>query len=142
MKERFILIKQGAKHIALFLFGTVFTAMVFAQDGNVANTKLTSGRLESILISVLGLASLIIGIRSFRSSKRATSGNKRKAATIAAIAGILCIILASVHIANTTGGFGTGGGKAGAIVAITLGAAGIILSGLTVNRLRHAAIQK
>jgi len=27
-------------------------------------------------------------------------------------------------------------------VAITLGAAGIILSGLTVNRLRHAAIQK
>jgi hypothetical protein len=125
--------------VALFLFATVlFRATVFAQDNKVSNTSLTTGRLESILISVLGLTSLILSIRHFRSSKNAASAKKRKGILAAGAAGLICIVLAAVHIANSTGGFGTGSGKAGAIVAIVLGLTAIILSSISLNRFRHA----
>jgi len=56
---------------------------------------------------------------------------------IAGSLGLICIVLAGIHIANTTGGFGTGGGKAGAIVAIVLGLIATILSGIALTRFRH-----
>jgi hypothetical protein len=43
------------------------------------------------------------------------------------------MVLSVVHLANITGGFGTGGGKAGAIVAIVFGLIGTILSGLALR---------
>ena len=86
---------------------------------------------------MLGLASLIFSIRHLRSSHSASAG-KRKAVMIAGLAGLICVILAAVHIANSTGGFGTGSGKAGSIIAIALGLTAIILSCISLNRFRHA----
>ena len=42
--------------------------------------------------------------------------------------GAIAIALSIIHMAMNTGAFGTGGGKAGAIVALLLGVGGLILS--------------
>ena len=139
MENQSTLVKQRIKMIAVFFLATiVVTTTGFAQDGDAVKRGLTTGRLESILISLLGLTSLILSIRHFRSSEISSPG-KRKGVMIAGLAGLICIILASVHIANSTGGFGTGSGKAGAIVAIALGLTAIILSGISLIRFRQAS---
>jgi hypothetical protein len=139
MRNQSISVNQRTKMITVFLLATIVVATTaFGQEGYAVKRGLTTGRLESILISLLGLTSLILSIRHFHSSKTSASPGKRKAVVIAASAGFVCIILASVHIANSTGGFGTGSGKAGSIVAIALGLTAIILSGISLSRFRHA----
>lgn len=62
---------------ALLLLATLaISSTVFAQNSDGVKYGLTSGRLESILITVLGITSLILSIRHSRSSKKATSPNK------------------------------------------------------------------
>jgi hypothetical protein len=139
MRNQSTVTKHRVKTIILFLFAAIIAGLtVSAQDNSVRNTALTTGRLESILISLVGLISLILSIRYFRSSKKAASASKRKAVLITGAAALICIVLSGVHIANSNGGFGTGSGKAGAIVAIALGLTAIILSAITLNRFRHA----
>ena len=130
--------KQRIKMMTLFLFTVIaVTTTAFAQEGTTVKSGLTAGRLESILIGLLGLTSLIFSIRYFRSSKNSTSPNKRKRIIIAGIAALICVTLAALQIANSTGGFGTGSGKAGAIVAMALGLTAIILSAVSLNRFRY-----
>lgn len=57
---------------------------------------------------------------------------------VAGSLGLICTVLAAIHIANSTGGFGTGSGKAGAIVAIALGVTAMIISAIALNRFHHA----
>jgi hypothetical protein len=131
--------KQPVKMMLLLLLATIaVTSAGFGQNGDAVRYGLTSGRLESILIGVLGITSLILSIRHFRSSKNAASTNKRRSIMIAGSLGLICMILAGVHIANSTGGFGTGSGKAGAIVAIAFGLTAMVISGFALNRLIHA----
>jgi len=132
-------VKHQIKMTVLFLLGTIaVTSTAFAQNDKAVKYGMTTGRLESILIGVLGIISLILSIQHFRSSKKLASPGKRKGAVIAGLLGLICIVLAGIHIANSTGGFGTGGGKAGAIVAIVLELIATILSGIALNRFRHA----
>ena len=139
MRDQLRSASQPVKNALLLLTVVAISTIVFGQDNNsVANTQVTTGRLGSILIGVLGLASLIISLRNFRSSKKSASTTNRLSIIGAASLGLLCVVLAAIHIVNSSGGFGTGSGKAGAIVAIVLGLAGIILSYLSLGRLRHA----
>ncbi|MBD0378688.1 DUF6223 family protein [Paenibacillus sedimenti] len=57
---------------------------------------------------------------------------------VAAVVGLIGIVLAGLHLVNTTGGFGTGNGRAGAIVAIVVGLIGLVLAGLSLARSRRA----
>ena len=86
-------------------------------------TGLTSGRAKSLVGGVIGLVSLIISLRA-RSRASGQSGSRKSLSKIAVVLGLVAIILSVVHLALNTGGFGTGGGKAGAIVALVLGLAG------------------
>ena len=52
---------------------------------------------------------------------------------------LIGIVYAGLHLANFTGDFGTGSGRAGAIVAIVLGLIGMVLAGLTFARSRRAS---
>ena len=90
-------------------------------DTNAYVTGITAGRARALVGGVFGLASLIVGLRAKRSG--------RLWGIIALMLGIMAVILSVIHLANLTGGFGTGGGKAGAIVALVLGLIGCILSG-------------
>src|SRR5690349_12349304 len=76
-------------------------------------TGITSGRARSLIGVVFGLTSLIIGLKG--------KTRKRKWVITALALGLIAVMLSVVHLLNLTGGFGTGGGKAGAIVALALG---------------------
>ncbi len=94
---------------------------------------LTSGRARSLVGGVVALVSLVIGWRVKRRAS-GSAGNERSWAMAALALAFVAIILSVVHLAGNTGGFGTGGGKAGAIVALVLGLAGLVLNGLALRR--------
>lgn len=90
---------------------------------------ITSGRAKSLIGVVLGVSSLIIGWRL-----KARSKNKESVSKSWAVAGMLlglaAVVLSVFHLTANTGEFGTGGGKAGAILGLLVGVAGTALSGL------------
>jgi hypothetical protein len=53
--------------------------------------------------------------------------------------GLIGIVLSGLHLATTTGGFGTGKGRAGAIVAMIIGLTGTLLGWLALARSRRIA---
>ena len=97
-----------------------------------SNVKgITAGRGKSLIGGVLGLVSLIIGWRA--KVRIARHQHARPMAITALVLGLVAIGLSIVHLANVTGGFGTGGGKAGAIVALVFGLGGSIFSWLALR---------
>jgi hypothetical protein len=50
----------------------------------------------------------------------------------------VAVVAGGLHAANAAGGLGTGNGLAGAMVAVVLGAIGLILGGLALLRSRRA----
>jgi hypothetical protein len=54
------------------------------------------------------------------------------------VLGLIGMVLSLAHLSASTGGFGTGGGRAGAIVALVLGLIGISLGGLALARSRRS----
>jgi hypothetical protein len=96
---------------------------------------ITAGRAKSLIGGVLGLTSLIIGWRA--RARLRTNHNARSLAITALVLGLAAISLSIVHLANVAGGFGTGGGKAGAIVGLVLGLFATVLSWLTLRTKRE-----
>lgn len=83
----------------------------------------------------IGLAELLLGILSIVFAVRAKKRSSIKGAKTALTLGLLAVIFSVVHFSTTAGAvFGSGSGKAGAIVAIMLSMAGIILSGSVLRR--------
>jgi len=101
-----------------------------AANGNSAGYGMTPGRLEANIAASVGLISVVIGGLAL-----ARSGNGR---TVALVVGLIAMILSVVHLSRSTGGFGTGSGRAGAIVALVLGLTGTILGGLAISRFRRS----
>ena len=93
---------------------------------------ITAGRAKSLVGGALGLISLIIGWRA--KARVANNHSAKSSATIALVLGLVVIGLSIVHLVDATGGFGTGGGKAGAIMALVLGLSGTALGGLTLGK--------
>jgi Family of unknown function (DUF6223) len=120
---------------ATILVSNFATAQVTSEN---VGSKLTSGRIESLLILIVGIASVVIG---WRAMKRSTVGlaasNWKKRAVVSLILGLTGIIFSGIHLTKTSGGFGTGGGKAGAIVAIIVASTGIVLAVRTLYRIRN-----
>jgi hypothetical protein len=52
---------------------------------------------------------------------------------------LISVVVGGLHSANSAGGFGTGNGLAGAIVAIGMGLIGMVLAGLALARSRRTA---
>lgn len=105
------------------------TETVGSDDGSAGYVKgITSARARSLVGGALGLISVIIGWRVKARAKQNTSRSWKIAALVL---GILAILWSINHLAGGAGSFGTGGGKAGAIVAIVLGMIGIAFSGPT-----------
>ncbi len=95
---------------------------------------ITTGRAKSLLGGVIGLASLIIGWRAKRLAKN-NSDRARSSAMVALVLGSTGIILSLIHLAATSGAvFGSGSGKAGAIVGIVLSAIGLVLGWLGLSK--------
>ena len=95
------------------------------------NGAITTGRARSLVGGVVGLISVIIG-------GLALARNWRTGAVVGSVLGLIAMILSVVHLGTTTGGFGTGSGRAGAIVALVLGLIGVSLGGLVLVRSRRS----
>ena len=97
---------------------------------------ITPGRLTSIIAGLAGLTSIVAGGLALRSS--ASIQFKKRTGTTSLVMGSVSAILSLIHLANTSGGFGTGSGKAGAIVASVLGGIGMLLGGRALTLSRRA----
>ncbi|WP_343702179.1 DUF6223 family protein [Chitinophaga sp.] len=128
------------KHILFMLFTVLAVVMeasgnefTLAQDSKLFNETgyvkgITTARLIGIVELLLGLASVIFAIRS---KKRLSVKN----AKIALVLGLLAIVFSTVHFITAAGAvFGSGSGKAGAILAFVLGVAGVVLSRSALRR--------
>jgi hypothetical protein len=79
----------------------------------------------------VGLAELILGIAAIVIAVRAKKRSSVKGAKTAITLGLLAFAFSLVHFFTARGAvFGSGSGKAGAILAFILSSIGIILSGL------------
>jgi len=58
------------------------------------------------------------------------------------VLGLISLVIGGLHWANSAGGFGTGNGLAGAIVATVMGLVGIVLGGLALARFPHEQQQQ
>jgi hypothetical protein len=61
----------------------------------------------------------------------------RFGAIAAGVAGLISVVVGGLHSANSAGGFGTGNGLAGAIVAMVVGLISMVLAGLALARSRR-----
>jgi FtsH-binding integral membrane protein len=119
------------------LFLSVMMTPAIAHASVLVVRGLTSGRLWALLPGVIALISIIIGGLALRFSARIEF--KKRGGITALVGGAVCIILSIVHLARATGGFGTGSGKLGAIVALVLGITAMILGGMALSRYRKIA---
>ncbi len=99
---------------------------LFNEGGYVSGV--TTARLIGLLEMALAIASIVFAIKARKSASYKKAKN-------ALMLGGLAIIFSIVHFATVAGAvFGSGSGKAGAILAILLSLIGITISGLV---LRH-----
>ncbi|HMF71933.1 MAG TPA: DUF6223 family protein [Flavitalea sp.] len=99
---------------------------------------ITTGRLWSIVAAVVGLIGVIVGWMALAHSARRIS-SRRLMGIVALALGLIGVVLSGLHLARTTGGFGTGKGRAGAIVALVVALIGMVLGRLVLARLRWIA---
>lgn len=112
-----------------------------APDGTSQAVRgITAGRARSLAGGVIALISLILGWRAkvrsnpARFSGAGNDGRKRTQAIIALSLGGIAILLSVIHLATSAGAvYGSGSGKAGAIVALVLALGGAALSGLALR---------
>lgn len=114
-------------------FSLTVTDSAFSQNDTTTPyvTGITSARARSLVGGVVGLISLIIGWRVRR--RNADGTRSRTLAITGLVLGLIALVLSIIHLAATNGDFGTGGGKAGAIVALILGLTGTALNGLALK---------
>jgi len=111
------------------LLKIIFIVTPLAAHAATKAEGLGAGRLLPTLAAVLGLIGIIIGARA---RKRNSEGS----AIAAGLLGVLSLASGVLHAANSAGGFGTGNGLAGAIVAIALGLVSFIMAGFVLFRSR------
>jgi Family of unknown function (DUF6223) len=123
-------------HMALSQSELRSTGESVSQDNDTYVKGITPARARSLVGGVLGILSIIIGWR-VRTSKAGNNKTAKPWILTGMILGLTAIIFSVVHLAVTPGGFGTGGGKAGAIATLGLGVAGSTLSGRALRSRSH-----
>lgn len=97
---------------------------------------ITSGRARSLVGTVAGLISVIVGWRAKRRFDSGAGSGKNGAMAALAL-GLICIALSVVHLSNSySAALGSGSGKAGAYVALVLGLIGTVLGSLVLRAKR------
>lgn len=115
---------------------TIATTEIIGSSSAAYVKGITSMRARSLVGVALSMLSLVIG---WRARKRSSAGNSgRNGARIALFLGGIAMVLSVIHL-NLTGGavFGSGSGKAGAILALILSLVGIWF-GATVFRQKNS----
>ena len=108
------------------------------QLSTTAGYLVGTGRTVPTAAAVVGLVSAVLGgLALVRSARRPDAG--RVGPAVGLLLGLISVVVGGVHGWNAAGGLGTGNGLAGAVVAVVLGAAGMLLGGLGLARARRSA---
>lgn len=99
---------------------------------------ITMGRLASIVTGIIGLISVFIGRQALMRSA-GPIGSIRPKAIAALVTGSIAVLVSALHLILSNGGFGTGSGKLGAIVAMVVGLTGTGLGALALTRSKRIA---
>lgn len=105
----------------------------------------STGRLLATVAYVAGLLSLALAVLAIRSARRLdTAGNDAHVArwrdpTLPIPLGLVGLSLGAMVVAAADGGVGAGDGRAGGLLAIVLGLAGVVVGALARARRREAA---
>ncbi len=107
--------------------------LAHAQEESTGYVKgVTPSRAFALGTAVVGILSVVLG---WRANAKVAAGTANKSlALTAVIVALIVIIVSVIHLASVTGGFGTGGGKAGAIGALVMGTIGGSLGALALKR--------
>jgi len=120
---------------ALLLVPAIASAEVAAGNiGYGTQYGLTPWRLRALVAVGLGLISVVIG---WLALARTASRFRTRMSIVAMALGLSGIIIAVLHLINSTGSWGTGNGRAGAVFAIVLGLTGIVIARLAQVRSRR-----
>ncbi|MDD9269303.1 DUF6223 family protein [Paenibacillus sp. GCM10023248] len=117
----------------LSVFLLVVPTIAFAEGTGVGYGTITPGRLLTIAAALIGLCSAVAaGITLARPTGRLATGKWSSVMSI--VLSLFCVLLSAFHLAVTPGGFNTGNGRAGAIIAIAIGLIGLLLAGTAWTR--------
>ncbi|WP_066392119.1 DUF6223 family protein [Neobacillus mesonae] len=106
--------------------------IVFAEGTGVGYGSITPGRLLTFAAGVIGLSSAVVaGIALARQASRFSTGQWP---VLSIVLSLFCVLLSVFHLYVTPSGFGTGKGRAGAIIAIVIGLIGLVLGGMAWTR--------
>lgn len=106
--------------------------IVFAEGTGVGYSSITPGRLLTFAAALIGLSSAVVaGIALAHPTSRFATGQWP---VMSIVLSLFCVLLSAFHLAVTPGGFNTGNGRAGAIIAIAIGLIGLVLAGMAWTR--------
>ena len=103
----------------------------------VRPSTLTPQRIAASSAALLALMCAILAAVALARSIRRVGAGGRRGARIALVLAPIATLVGAVIIATADGGFGTGQGLAGGIVAVCLGVIGMALAGTTLARSRR-----
>ncbi len=103
------------------------------ETATVGYDEFAPGRFIATVSGAIGLISAIFAaVNLFRTPKSPES--QRRRANIAGVIGLVVSVYGVIHLAIFTGDFGTGDGRAGAIISIVLGLITAILAVVTLKK--------
>jgi heme/copper-type cytochrome/quinol oxidase subunit 3 len=114
---------------AIFVLAVPATA-----HASLAASNIGSGRLLPTVAALIGLAGVFTGRWAMIHSRRAENRKVRSGALLALVSGLISLAIGMLHAVNSAGGFGTGNGLAGAIVAMILGLTALVFGRLALAR--------
>ncbi|CAG7658688.1 DUF6223 family protein [Paenibacillus allorhizosphaerae] len=117
---------------ALLLVPTI----AFAE--NKVGYVITTGRIWSTVDAFVGLMNAIFAGLSLSRSIRRIGNGGRNGAIISVVVALIVIVYALIHMTMFSGDFGTGDGRAAAVIAVVTGIISIVLAGITLIRSRRA----
>ncbi len=98
---------------------------------------ITTGRIWSTVDAFVGLMNAIFAGLSLSRAIRRIGNGGRNGAIISVVVALVVIVYAFIHMTMFHGDFGTGDGRAAAVIAIVMGIISIVLAGITLIRSRR-----
>ena len=122
---------------AVFSSVTATAAQATSRSPDPASLGMTAGRLVATSAALIALIGAVAG--GLALLRPAGIFGTSIVRLVAIVAGLIGAAVGG-YVVATTAAFGTGGGRAGAIVALGLGVSAIALGGMALARSRRSAI--
>ncbi|MCQ6557272.1 DUF6223 family protein [Paenibacillus mendelii] len=126
------------KLVSFVILCTFLLVPTIAFAENKVGYVMTTGRIWSTVDAFVGLMNAIFAGLSLSRSIRRIGNGGRNGAIISVVVALIVIVYALIHMTMFPGDFGTGDGRAAAVIAFVTGIISIVLAGITLIRSRRA----